>query len=63
MTYRELITQLRLLSPEQVDCDVTVELQPEDEFFAGELRICSPEHGVLDDNHPVIFVGKGAKIE
>lgn len=52
ITYRQLQKILNELHPEQLDCDVTVEV--DGEFFSADLRICG-ETDVLDENHPVIF--------
>lgn len=56
MTYRDLIKALLELNESQLNCDVTVELGPEDECYPAELRVCGPEHFALEDCHPVIFV-------
>jgi len=56
MTYRQLIEELKKLDDYQLGCDLTVELNIEDECLPAELRICGPNHDVLDKNHPVIFV-------
>jgi hypothetical protein len=56
MTYRRLLKALSKLSPQQLDCDVTVELGVEEECFPAEFRIADVEHYTLDDNHPIIFV-------
>lgn len=55
-TYRDLLDHLKELSPEQLDCDITVELGPEDECFPATLRICGSDHELLNEDHPVIFV-------
>lgn len=57
MTYRQLIGELQKLTPDQLDCDVTVELQPEDECYpVKEIRIADVDHPSLDEDHPVLFV-------
>lgn len=50
MTYKELLEKLSTLSDEQLNCTVTVEMGPEDEYYPAELRICG------DQDRPVIFV-------
>ena len=55
MTYRELLQSLTNLTNEQLDCDVTIELEFEDECFPAELRICGDTHDLLAEGHPVIF--------
>lgn len=57
MTYRELLDGLMLLSDEQLQCDVTVELEYADECYpVDSFRICGDEHPCLDEDHPVLFV-------
>ncbi len=56
MTYKELLEILQTLDAEQLGWPITVELGLSDECIEGELRICDIEHGVLDDNHPVIYI-------
>lgn len=56
MKYRELAHLLDELTPEQLDCDITVELSQEQECLPGEFRITDIENDLLDENHPVIFV-------
>ena len=55
MTYRELLQSLTNLTNEQLDCDVTIELEFEDECFPAELRICGATNDLLAEGHPVIF--------
>ncbi len=60
MKYNELLRCLNNLTEEQLQCDVTVELAMDhgsNECYPAELKICGFEHGVLDEDHPVIFVG------
>ena len=60
MTYGELLEKLYELSPSQLNCDITVEIAVDygqNECYPAELKICGIEHGVLDEDHPVIFVG------
>lgn len=54
-TYRDLLEVLPLLNKEQLNSDITIELEYMDECFPAEFRICSENHGSLDDGHPVIF--------
>jgi hypothetical protein len=56
ITYRELKKELDSLSDEQLDMDLTVELSYEDECIPAEFRITGETHGLLDPDHPVIFV-------
>jgi hypothetical protein len=43
--------------PEQLDQNVTVELDASDEYYAcDELRFADTEHDVLDEGHPIIYV-------
>ena len=57
-TYRDMLRALDLCSDEQLDCDITIELEYADEFYPAEFRICDIKHSVLDDGHPVIFTDK-----
>lgn len=55
MTYRQLIERLQCLHPSQLECDVTVRIDGEDEYYAvTELRIA--DTNVLDPDHPVLYV-------
>ena len=58
ITYRTLAKLIDRMSEDQKDSDVTVEMQDDvdGEVFAAELRICGTEHGVLDPEHPVLYV-------
>lgn len=56
MTYKDLLEKLQGLSESQLNCNITVELGPEDEFYPAEFRISGDENDVLDPDHPVIFV-------
>lgn len=57
MTYRDLLKRLQELSPEQLDCDVTIEDPYPDECYpVKEFRICDTEHKSLDEDHPVLFL-------
>ena len=52
MNYRELLDALSYLNTEQLEQDVTVEL---DKYCpVAELRIC--DNDVLDEGHPVLYV-------
>ena len=49
---REYINRLH---PDQLDCDVTVEM--DDEAYAAEFRILNTDNTLgLEGNHPVIFI-------
>jgi hypothetical protein len=54
MTYQELLEALQKLTPEQLECDLTVEDKSDGECFPAELRICDVGH-MLNINHPVIY--------
>ena len=54
-TWGEMATAIALMSPEQRQTNITIELEYDDEFYPAELRICDKKHSVLDDGHPVIF--------
>lgn len=56
MTYRELRDRLFLLTEDQLDKQILVELGPEDEILEAELRVCGENHDLLEEDHPVIFV-------
>lgn len=65
MTYQDLFNALSKMTPEQLQCDLTVEIAMDygsnecvpTVTAPAELKICGIEHGVLDEDHPVIFVG------
>lgn len=55
ITYRTLGLLIAKMDDNQLDSDVTVELD-EGECFPAELRIAGEEHsGGLDDGHPVLY--------
>jgi hypothetical protein len=54
ITYKTLLALLKRMTDEQLDCDVTIYDDVADEYMAGELLICGPSHGVLDDGHPYL---------
>jgi hypothetical protein len=56
ITYRTLAALIEMMSEDQIDSDVTVEIGVEGECYAAELRICDGEHDSLDDDHPVIYI-------
>ena len=65
MTYQDLLNALLKMTPEQLQCDLTVEVPVDygslvpfcsNEFYPADLKICGIDHGVLDEDHPVIFV-------
>lgn len=59
MTYQDLLNALSRMTPEQLQCDLTVEVPVDygkNELYPAELKICGIDHGVLDEDHPVIFV-------
>lgn len=53
-TYRQLLEQLQLLSDEQLDVKVTIELDLEGECIPGCLDIAGETHDSLDEGVPVI---------
>jgi len=55
MKYREALEMMKTFTEEQLDCDVTIELEYADECLSAELRICGENHTMLDEGHPVIF--------
>jgi len=54
MTYRELLENLKNLSENQLDMDVSVRDVQTDEYFSGSSFVITDETDVLDENHPVI---------
>ena len=49
MNYQQLLKQLQLLTPEQLQQTVTVHLQNEDEYFAIDSTDTTLEDDVLDE--------------
>ena len=62
MTYGELLEKLYELSPDQLNCDVTIEDTYESEFFPAEFRISGDCDDSLDVGHPVIRVISGEEL-
>lgn len=62
MTYRDLLEQLSALSDSQLESHVTVHDMVEDEFYGSdagiELVFAGSEHGVLDEDHPIVVLRK-----
>lgn len=55
MRYREALEIMKTFTDEQLNCDVTIELEYADECYPAEVRICGEDHMMLGDGHPVIF--------
>ncbi len=58
MTFGELKAELSDLTEEQLDCDISVCIESQDEYFSGtnaEMTICE-EDDVLDADHPFIYI-------
>ena len=58
MTYRELLTRLQGLSPEQLDMNVTIHDCNNDEWYPAEL-LFTTEDDVLDKEHPYLTCKNG----
>jgi hypothetical protein len=56
MKYRTLLEKLQEMTPEQLECDVTVEDPCEDECYGARLLIAGTHHSSLDENHPVLYM-------
>jgi hypothetical protein len=58
MNWKQLAEEIKLLTPEQQETDVTVFVRGVDEFYpvSNRLLITPPEDDVLDKNHPYIQV-------
>jgi hypothetical protein len=58
MTYHELKNWVNALQPEDLDLDVTVYVPREDEYFAVVDVDRTVETDVMDDDHPVLIMGR-----
>jgi predicted HAD superfamily phosphohydrolase YqeG len=57
MTYRELLEELKQLTPTQLEQDVTVYLSDLDEYIAAwEVGVADEEQSVLDEDHIFLTV-------
>ena len=56
MTCRELRDLLDDMTEEQLDCDATVWMSGEDEYFPADFALDHDSEGVLDPGHPVIVI-------
>ena len=57
MTYRQLLNFLTTeLSPEQLDCHVSIYLSNSDEYYGGARVEITKEDDVLHKNHPYILI-------
>ena len=55
MTYRELLEELKQLTPTQLGQDVTVYLSDLDEYIAAwEVGVAVEDQSVLDEDHIVL---------
>ena len=55
-TYRQLLTALQKLNPEQLDCDLTI-VDAMDEYFAVKVKIeLEEDDDVLVKGHPWISI-------
>ena len=60
MKYRDLLEELKELTPEQLDSDVTIELVESEEVFSStngdvDFKIAT-ETDIIDEDHPIILV-------
>lgn len=62
MTYKQLLDSLLKLDKEQLENNVVIHDMVEDEFYGSgsgiTFEIADSDHGVLDNNHPIICVRK-----
>ena len=57
MKYRQLLDHLNLMSPEELDCDVSVLLNGMGEFFPGvPIMMFADQSDVLDQGHPYLVI-------
>ena len=58
MTYRELLVQLEEMSQEQLNMDVTVYVCDSEEYYViqDEIAFATEECGVLDIDHPILYL-------
>lgn len=56
MNYQQLLNQLQLLTPEQLQQTVTVYLQNEDEYFAIDSTDTTLEDDVLDEGSFILVL-------
>lgn len=56
MTYKELQRQIKRMSKEQKNCDITVQLSKHDEFFGVVDDLHCECNGVLDNWHPFLII-------
>lgn len=54
-TWEKLGAAIALMSPEQRQTNLAIELELADECYSAQFRICGENHEILDDGHPVIF--------
>lgn len=56
MTYKELLSQLQQLNPEQLNSDVAVYDEGTDEYYQGKVKFvfATDAQDVLDVDHPII---------
>jgi len=63
ITYRTLAALINLMSEEQKDCDLTVEIagdndDNDNDCYGASLRIAGTNNDCLDEGHPVIYLDK-----
>ena len=57
MTYAKLLEELKKLTPEQLNMDTTIHISDIDEYFGVYgIDITDESCGVLDENHPFLFI-------
>ena len=58
MKYRDLLIELQLLSPEQLNQDVTVLVREQDEYYplVPDYPWLFAESDVLDQDHPYLVI-------
>ena len=65
MKYRDLLTKLQSLTPDQLECHVAVYSIPDDEMFGVDCVgfTLAPDNDVVDEDHPVITINNhGIKV-
>jgi len=55
MTYQDLLNALSKMTPEQLQCDVTVESEYENECYPARLIFASDIHDSLDEDYPILM--------
>lgn len=61
-TWEKLASAISLMSNEQRESPIIIELKYHNDALPGELHVCNKNHLLLENNQPVIFTKEPVKL-